>query len=129
MNEKELLTKDEYENYRRIKEYNYLLSELELKKFESNIFGDITENEKIEIEYKRTKRLLSNNPKLYSKLFTKICYVTELYKMVNFDKSLNEKVKKEILDIQLICEIPICFYSMLPKLEKDYDYLIFTRKK
>ena len=48
--------------------------------------------------------------------------------VIDFDTSVLDQISLDIVKTELENDIPIRLYSAIPKLEIDYEYLIFQRK-
>jgi len=128
MIEEGLLTSSELKTYYRVKEYTNYFKKEELEGFEDKIFGDISRKKRIVFEYNRLKREIKSYPNRYVGSLNQLLKIESLMQVIDFDSSVLDQISLDIVKTELENDIPIRLYSAIPKLEIDYEYLIFQRK-
>lgn len=91
----------------------YLNSE-KMIAIENDSFNDkYSDNQRIKIEYNRIREKLNSNSDLLVKYINEFSELEEMILMLKFNKSLSDKIKVKIVELQVLCDIKVRFTSAL----------------
>lgn len=126
---KDILNEIEEKKYQFIEKYTNKFTNNELIKYENKIFGQLTNKQKIIIEYQRLKKYLQNNPSIYVNYLETILEIEKLLKLLKFDETLEEKICKKIVTIQIETEQSVRMLGTISKIKEEIEYLKFYKEK
>ena len=115
--------------YYAVKGFTNYLTEQELFQFESTIFCDVTDKQKIVLEYDRLKSELKKYPDKYAAAISSLLEIERMIKVMDFDPTVLRKVSKEIVKQDLLYDIPVRLYNSLPDLEVECKLTLREKRK
>ena len=117
----------EKKRYLDICKYTKNFSNDELVAFENEVFGNLTEYQKVSKEFARLRTLLTQRTDLYAKYIDDVVDIERMLKVVDFDSSVLDEIALRLVNIQLELNAGVRMFSVLPKLQKQYEYTDFKR--
>ena len=98
---------------------DYLNNEKMLVKENSSFNDKYDDAQRINIEYNRIREKLNSDSNLLVTYINEFTQLEKMISMLKFDKSLSDKIKVKIVELQMLCGIKVRFTSAMAEALKN----------
>ena len=107
--------------FKKLNVYTNNFSNEQLIEYENQIYGkSIQGYERVKLEYlDLLRKLILERPDKYAEYIDALDFITTRLKVAMFDPTVLDEVKKEIVRIQLECDLKVSLYSAIPSLSEE----------
>lgn len=106
--------------YKKLSVYTNNFSKEQLLAYEDEIYGPAIQGyHRVKLEYLDLLRKLSARPDKYAKYIDALDFISSRLKVAMFDPTVIIEISKEIVRIQLECDLKVSLYSAIPLLAEE----------